>query len=1047
MPRGDKLEKRAKEMRMIGYASNGYRLWDPKADLILISRDVRFDENDFVYEKNIKEQNDQRITKQNDDEDDEIEQNCNKQTTNEEEQPIEQDTSDEVRREAQEAPQRPQRDRRPPPRFEDYYTAEEEMYDANIAFSLIADSDPRSYKEAVDKGEEWKKAINEEIKSLEELNTWKEAELPRGKKAIDTKWIFKTKQDGRKKARLVAKEGFEQSKYDFCLYYKANVWLLIWVDDILITGKTTEIKKTIEKLKEEFKIRDLGEVREYLGMEIKREHDKLKISQTKLIEKVLEKFGMTDCKGTQTPMEQGTLIKEEETVIDVPYRELIGCLIYISTVSRPDITFATSYLSRFLDKPTNTTWTSAKRILRYLKLTSHKCLTYTKTQDKQVLCYTDADWASNVDRKSRPIHKINNLKFICRPTFQVLPHDGFPQRLCAVCGVLLAKSAAFRDRCRRARDCLRKQHHNKITMDYIETIDRLSHHLVFTLALSQVEVNDTRTYPLEVRDEPSIVVKDTISKHEVDPLGLDTEEHSNSPIDNDQELVDDIHSHSPIDSDQELLNDIDSHSPVDSDQELVNDIHSHLPIDDDQKLVDDIHSHSPIDNDLELLYDINSHSPLDNDQGLFDDILSHSPIDNDQELLNDKSDEVEEISKQIKIVRIPTDKVEVQKKPTRKRIMQLINKKKELKKRRIRGPSPTNECRPNFNVAELEKELNVDIEILNKEQQLADWRQFSASKKRPAAFSCQECGKGFDQLTSYQNHLLRHGPSAGRFPCAVCSVRFKGRSKLNGHELRHALRFICRECKFVSRDKTQAKLHFSAHEGHKFQCKHCEKSFVKKREGKRGKRREWREKREREGEQRGVERKRRREREWKSEKREGKRENREGKIDKRHWEEKIEGNREKREEGESEKASHHFIDRCTLRSKRSSYLSHVRLVHVAQNVTCVECGETFVSRLGLKIHYTTMHQAQKAASKCACASCGAPFDNAEALQAHARAGCDPAKSEESRPTSQESLARWLDQGPDTEGGTSGHGTHRPEVPHSAALTTGSLGPAPLPAAN
>ncbi|KAI8435903.1 hypothetical protein MSG28_004091 [Choristoneura fumiferana] len=211
MPRGDKLEKRAKEMRMIGYASNGYRLWDPKADLILISRDVRFDENDFVYEKNIKEQNDQRISKQNDDEDDEIEQNCNKQTTNEEEQPIEQDTSDEVRREAQEAPQRPQRDRRPPPRFEDYYTAEEEMYDANIAFSLIADSDPRSYKEAVDKGEEWKKAINEEIKSLEELNTWKEAELPRGKKAIDTKWIFKTKQDGRKKARLI--NGGESLKY------------------------------------------------------------------------------------------------------------------------------------------------------------------------------------------------------------------------------------------------------------------------------------------------------------------------------------------------------------------------------------------------------------------------------------------------------------------------------------------------------------------------------------------------------------------------------------------------------------------------------------------------------------------------------------------------------------------------------------------------------------------------------------------------------------------------------------------------------------------
>lgn len=106
-------------------------------------------------------------------------------------------------------------------------------------------------------------------------------------------------------------------------------------------------------------------------MEIRRENDKLKISQTKLIEKVLEKLGMMDCKGTQTPMEHGMPIKdEEEMVIDVPYRELIGCRIYISTVSRPDITFATSCLSRFLDKPTKTTWTAAKRVLKYLKLTS-----------------------------------------------------------------------------------------------------------------------------------------------------------------------------------------------------------------------------------------------------------------------------------------------------------------------------------------------------------------------------------------------------------------------------------------------------------------------------------------------------------------------------------------------------------------------------------------------------------------------------------------------------------------------------------------------------
>ncbi|XP_073966415.1 uncharacterized protein isoform X2 [Choristoneura fumiferana] len=510
----------------------------------------------------------------------------------------------------------------------------------------------------------------------------------------------------------------------------------------------------------------------------------------------------------------------------------------------------------------------------------------------------------------------------CITGYPMLPHDGFPQQLCAMCGVQLAKSAAFRDRCRRAQDCLRRQHHDKITMDYIETIDRLSHNLVFTLAPSQVEVNDTSIYSLGVSDIPSIAVKETIFEDEFELFGLDTDEHSRKPIDNDQKLVDDIHSHSPIDDDQKLVDDIHSHpprdddqklvygihshSPIDDDQKLVDDIHSHPLIDDDQKLVDGIHSHSLIDDDQKLVDVIHSHSPIDDDQKLVDDIHSHSPIEDDQKLVddNDKSDEVQEIGKKIKIVQvlIPTDKVEVQKRPRRKRNKQLINKNKKLKKRRIRGSSPTNKYQPNFDVAELEKELNVDVEILTKEQQLADWRQFSASKKRPAAFSCQECGKGFDQPTSYQNHLLRHGPSAGRFPCEVCGVRFQRRSTLRCHELRHALRFICRECKFVTRIKNQAKQHFSSHEGHKFQCKHCEKSFV----------------------------------------------------------------------------------------KRSSYLSHVRLVHVAESVTCVECGETFVSRLGLKLHNTKMHQAQKAASKCACASCGAPFDDAEALQAHARAGCDPA---------------------------------------------------------
>lgn len=50
-------------------------------------------------------------------------------------------------------------------------------------------------------------------------------------------------------------------------------------------------------------------------------------------------------------------------IIDVPYRQLIGGLMYLSTSTRPDITFSVSYLSRFLDKPTSETWQAGKRVL------------------------------------------------------------------------------------------------------------------------------------------------------------------------------------------------------------------------------------------------------------------------------------------------------------------------------------------------------------------------------------------------------------------------------------------------------------------------------------------------------------------------------------------------------------------------------------------------------------------------------------------------------------------------------------------------------------
>ncbi|XP_059060214.1 uncharacterized protein LOC131853364 [Achroia grisella] len=109
---------------------------------------------------------------------------------------------------------------------------------------------------------------------------------------------------------------------------------------------------------------------------------------------------MKECREVTTPMEAGFNADTKE-IIKVPYKELIGSLLFISSNSRPDITFAISYLSRFLDKPTEGVWKAAKRVMRYLKGTKEKSLIYRRRISQDLTTFSDADWASDkIDRKS-----------------------------------------------------------------------------------------------------------------------------------------------------------------------------------------------------------------------------------------------------------------------------------------------------------------------------------------------------------------------------------------------------------------------------------------------------------------------------------------------------------------------------------------------------------------------------------------------------------------------------------------------------------------------
>lgn len=156
---------------------------------------------------------------------------------------------------------------------------------------------------------------------------------------------------------------------------------------------------------------DLGEINYCLGIRFQRDKEtkEIRLDQERYLHEVLEKFGMTDCKGVCTPLEMKVEDNRErvegenqlKVMHNIPYQQAIGSLMYLSVSTRPDITYAVSYLSQFNREPTEFDWKNVKRVFRYLKQTPHKALIFSKQGNFRVTGYADADWAGDRrDRKS-----------------------------------------------------------------------------------------------------------------------------------------------------------------------------------------------------------------------------------------------------------------------------------------------------------------------------------------------------------------------------------------------------------------------------------------------------------------------------------------------------------------------------------------------------------------------------------------------------------------------------------------------------------------------
>jgi hypothetical protein len=178
--------------------------------------------------------------------------------------------------------------------------------------------------------------------------------------------------------RALTGEGFHVNAADPGVFFARNneqvTILAIHVDNCMITGSSGDlISEYKQRLHSRYSPTDLGPIHWLLGIKIThdREACTISLSQTSYINTILSRFSLSNAKPVASPITPGTIYSKTDTPSDTtqvahmkktPYREAVGSLMYAAVATRPNITFAISTLSQFLDNLGEIHWEAVKRV-------------------------------------------------------------------------------------------------------------------------------------------------------------------------------------------------------------------------------------------------------------------------------------------------------------------------------------------------------------------------------------------------------------------------------------------------------------------------------------------------------------------------------------------------------------------------------------------------------------------------------------------------------------------------------------------------------------
>jgi hypothetical protein len=208
--------------------------------------------------------------------------------------------------------------------------------------------------------------------------------------------------------RTLTAVGFVVNEANKCVYYRhgggEGVILCLYVNDILIFRTSLDVIKEVKDfLSRCFEMKDLGMADVILNIKLLKDDDGgITLLQSHYVEKILSRFGYSDCKPSPMPYDPSMLVqKNQEDPKDAKdqlrYSQIIGSLMYLASATRPDISFVVSKLSRFVSNPGDVHWQALERVLHYLKGTASYGVHYSG-YPRVLEGYSDSNWIFDANK-------------------------------------------------------------------------------------------------------------------------------------------------------------------------------------------------------------------------------------------------------------------------------------------------------------------------------------------------------------------------------------------------------------------------------------------------------------------------------------------------------------------------------------------------------------------------------------------------------------------------------------------------------------------------